>query len=75
MGFETLDWIMLGSYFAVILGITGWVVIKGKDTADDYFLAGRNLAWWVIGASIFASNIGSFACSWLHAPFRRPGNP
>ncbi len=59
MGFETLDWIMLGSYFAVILGITGWVVIKGKDTADDYFLAGRNLAWWVIGASIFASNIGS----------------
>src|SRR6185436_15404870 len=30
-----------------------------KDTADDYFLAGRNLGWWVVGASIFASNIGS----------------
>jgi SSS family solute:Na+ symporter len=59
MGLETLDWIMLGSYFAVILGITWWVVIKGRDTADDYFLAGRNLAWWVVGASIFASNIGS----------------
>ena len=28
-------------------------------TTDDYFLAGRNLAWWVIGASIFSSNIGS----------------
>src|SRR5437763_16967433 len=25
----------------------------------DYFLAGRNLGWWIIGASIFASNIGS----------------
>ena len=36
-----------------------WVVRKGKDTAADYFLAGRNLGWWVIGASIFASNIGS----------------
>ena len=28
---------------------------KNKDTAADYFLAGRNLGWWVIGASIFAS--------------------
>ncbi len=36
-----------------------WVVRKGKDSAADYFLAGRNLGWWVIGASIFASNIGS----------------
>src|SRR5208337_3169982 len=36
-----------------------WVVSRRKDTAADYFLAGRNLGWWVIGASIFASNIGS----------------
>jgi len=35
------------------------VVRRAKDTATDYFLAGRNLGWWVIGASIFASNIGS----------------
>ena len=35
------------------------MILKSKDTADDYFLAGRNLGWWVIGASIFASNIGS----------------
>ena len=35
------------------------MVRKNKDTAADYFLAGRNLGWWVIGASIFASNIGS----------------
>ena len=53
------DWVMLGLYFAVIFGIVWWVVRKGKDSADDYFLAGRNLGWFVIGASIFASNIGS----------------
>jgi len=35
------------------------VVRRGKDSAADYFLAGRNLGWWIIGASIFASNIGS----------------
>jgi SSS family solute:Na+ symporter len=55
----TLDWVTIGAYFAVILGVAWWVVLKNKDTADDYFLAGRNLGWFVVGASIFASNIGS----------------
>lgn len=56
---ELLDWIFVGGYFALLLGLAWWVIRKGKDTADDYFLAGRNLGWFVVGASIFASNIGS----------------
>jgi SSS family solute:Na+ symporter len=59
MGLQGLDWITLSLYFAVILGVAWWVIRKRKDTAADYFLAGRNLSWWIIGASIFASNIGS----------------
>ena len=54
-----LDWLAIALYFGLLLGVAGWVVRKNKDTATDYFLAGRNLGWWVIGASIFASNIGS----------------
>jgi len=54
-----LDWIAVLAYFGVLVGIAWWVILKGKDTADDYFLAGRNLGWFVVGASIFASNIGS----------------
>src|SRR5512140_2785773 len=54
-----IDWLMIALYFGVLLAVAWWVVRKNKDTADDYFLAGRNLGWWVIGASIFASNIGS----------------
>jgi SSS family solute:Na+ symporter len=54
-----LDWLFIAAYFAVLLGIAWWVILKGKDTAADYFLAGRNLGWFVVGASIFASNIGS----------------
>ena len=55
----SLDWLMIAIYFGV-LGLVAWrVVQKGKDSSTDYFLAGRNLSWWVIGASIFASNIGS----------------
>jgi SSS family solute:Na+ symporter len=56
---ETLDWVMIGGYFVLLLGVAWWVVYKSKDTAADYFLAGRNLSWWIVGASIFASNIGS----------------
>ena len=54
-----IDWVMIALYFALLLGVAWWVVSKNKDNATDYFLAGRNLGWWVIGASIFASNIGS----------------
>jgi len=54
-----IDWMVIAAYFGILLGVATWVVRKGKDSATDYFLAGRNLGWWVIGASIFASNIGS----------------
>ncbi|MBC8126222.1 MAG: sodium/solute symporter [Gloeobacteraceae cyanobacterium ES-bin-144] len=56
---STIDWLAIAIYFALLIGVAWWVVRKNKNTADDYFLAGRNLSWWVIGASIFASNIGS----------------
>src|SRR5881409_4007397 len=54
-----LDWVFIGLYFALLLGITWWVIRRNKDTAADYFLASRNLGWFIVGASIFASNIGS----------------
>jgi len=54
-----LDWLAIAIYFGILLGVVTWVVRRSKDTATDYFLAGRNLGWWIIGASIFASNIGS----------------
>src|SRR5260370_35654873 len=54
-----IDWFVIAIYFSILLGVAWWVVKKGKDSAADYFLAGRNLGWWIIGASIFASKIGS----------------
>src|SRR5215470_3574582 len=55
-----LDWAIILFYFAIIAGISIWAVKKkSKKSAEDYFLAGRHLGWFVIGASIFASNIGS----------------
>jgi len=57
--FGGYDWLAIALYFSILLGVAAWVVRKRQDTAADYFLAGRNLPWWIIGASIFASNIGS----------------
>ena len=56
---EFLDWGVVGLYFGLLFAVVWWVVRQNRDTADDYFLAGRNLGWFIVGASIFASNIGS----------------
>ncbi|MGC9470504.1 MAG: sodium:solute symporter [Bacteroidales bacterium] len=53
------DWIVLGIFCMVLIGVIVWVVRQKKDTSADYFLAGRDATWIAIGASIFASNIGS----------------
>jgi SSS family solute:Na+ symporter len=55
----TLDWIVLGLFCLALVGIVIWVVLKKDKDTTDYFLAGRDATWIAIGASIFASNIGS----------------
>jgi len=56
---ELLDWIVIGLFGAALIGIIVWVLSQKEETSGDYFLAGRDASWIAIGASIFASNIGS----------------
>lgn len=56
---EGLDWVVIGLYFFVLLLLALWIFFQKNKNTEDYFLAGRNVGWFVIGASIFASNIGS----------------
>lgn len=56
--FSTLDWAVIGGYFLILLAVVIAASRRQKDTTD-YFLAGRNVGFFAIGASIFASNIGS----------------
>lgn len=56
---DALDWIAIGLYFAVLFGLALWVILQKSENTEDYFLAGRNVGWFVVGSSIFASNIGS----------------
>jgi len=54
-----IDWLIVALYFLIIVGLS-WLAIKqGQRTSTDYFLAGRHLGWFIVGASIFSSNIGS----------------
>ncbi len=56
---DSLDWIVIVIYFLVIGALAIWVITRKQSTTEDYFLAGRNMGWFIVGASIFASNIGS----------------
>ena len=59
MSFGTLDWLVLAAFMLALVGIVVWVAMQKEEDTEDYFLAGRNATWLAIGASIFASNIGS----------------
>ena len=53
-----IDLVIIGIYFAIIFGIGFYFARKGR-TSEDYFLAGRNIGWFAIGASLFVSNIST----------------
>ncbi len=62
---NTVDYITIGCYFLIIAGIVVYITVierRGKgqlDNTSGYFLGGKDLGWVVIGASLFASNIGT----------------
>ena len=60
--FHTLDIIIFAAYLLVIVGLGIWISHRKKNkdkTAEDYFLAGKSLPWWTIGASLIAANISA----------------
>src|SRR5579859_4534448 len=54
----TVDLVIVGIYFAIVFGI-GMYFAKRERTSEDYFLAGRDIGWFFIGASLFVSNIST----------------
>ena len=59
MALPALDILVIAGYFGILLGISWWSAKVKKDESADYFLAGRDIGWLAVGASLFASNIGS----------------
>jgi len=53
-----LDLAIIGIYFLIVFGIGFYFSRKGK-TSEQYFLAGRDIGWFFVGASLFVSNIST----------------
>nr|XP_015830877.2 sodium/glucose cotransporter 2 [Nothobranchius furzeri] len=54
------DITVICGYFLMVIGVGVWSMFRtNRGTVGGYFLAGRSMAWWSVGASLFASNIGS----------------
>jgi SSS family solute:Na+ symporter len=62
MNLSIIDYVVFGSYCALIMGIGLWVSRDKKGhvkNAEDYFLASKSLPWWAIGSSLIAANISA----------------
>ncbi|MCR4340811.1 MAG: sodium:solute symporter [Gemmatimonadaceae bacterium] len=58
----TWDWVIIAIYFLLVFGVAIWATMReraSRETSTDYFLAGRDAGWFLVGGSLFASNIGS----------------
>uniref|UniRef100_A0A2K5ZNE7 Solute carrier family 5 member 2 n=1 Tax=Mandrillus leucophaeus TaxID=9568 RepID=A0A2K5ZNE7_MANLE len=54
------DILVIAAYFLLVIGVGLWSMCRtNRGTVGGYFLAGRSMMWWPVGASLFASNIGS----------------
>ena len=53
-----LDLAIIGAYFLIVFGI-GFYFSRRERTSEEYFLAGRDIGWFFIGASLFVSNIST----------------
>jgi len=54
-----VDILVIAAYFLLLSGIAYWAARKEKNVSSDFFLASRDVGWLAVGASLFASNIGS----------------
>ena len=59
MQLTTLDWAIIAIVLLIVLGIGWWSGRQGKDNADDYFLGGRSMPWWLLGTSMVATTFRS----------------
>ena len=59
MQLTTLDWIFVGAYFALALGVGLWASKQAKTDSAGYFLAGRNMPWWLLGISMVTTTFST----------------
>ena len=59
MTLSSLDWIIVGVYFAVSLAVGIWASKQAGEDTKSFFLAGRNMPWWLLGVSMVATTFST----------------
>ena len=59
MNLVFLDWAIIGIFFMISLGIGIWASKKAGRNTKSYFLAGRNMPWWLLGISMVATTFST----------------
>ena len=58
-GLSTADYVIFGIYAVVVIAIGLFASKKNTKSAEGYFLAGKSIPWWAVGASLIAANISA----------------
>ena len=56
---SSLDWSIIGLYFLISLAVGIWASRRAKESTKSYFLAGRNMPWWLLGISMVATTFST----------------
>ena len=59
MEIAVLDWAIIGAYFLLALGVGIWASRVVGNSATGFFLAGRNMPWWLLGISMVATTFST----------------
>ncbi|MDA9630929.1 Na+:solute symporter [Flavobacteriaceae bacterium] len=59
MQITTIDWVIIFSFFAITLGIGIYVSKTSGKSANDFFLSGRTMPWWLLGLSMVATTFST----------------
>ena len=61
-GLQTVDWVVTAASLLVVIGVALFTSFRKRGASEDaptrFFLAGRQMPWWISAASLFASNLG-----------------
>ena len=59
MTLSSIDWIIVGVYFAFSLAVGVWASKQAGEDTKSFFLAGRNMPWWLLGVSMVATTFST----------------
>src|SRR5213080_5583289 len=59
MRLTIIDWLVIGAYFALNIGIGFYYKARAGKSTTEFFLSGRNVPWWLAGTSMVATTFAA----------------